>query len=302
MVHGRQLHPLRHDHGLPRLTERVLVTGAAGILGRHLVSALAAAGPTPIAAGHHAEFPVDLRVPELVAALFAETAPDAVIHLAASPPPASRGDAPAELATENVVHPFLNVLELAGPRRVILGSTALVYGRAPPVEGGPLRPTDLYAASRASAEALGVRRAAVRGTPLVRVRPFLVLGPGLSPGSEVGNWLAQSARGASEITTKNLDRERDVLSVSDAVAGFCVLLLHGAPGAVYNLASGTTLPLNAIFSAVCPGAAAVAAGVSTEPPVLSGEATGLRALGWAPRVSVADTLASVSLARRERRR
>lgn len=280
---------------------RVLVTGAGGFLGRHLVDGLRGAGHEVTAAGHDTEWPVDFRLPILVAELFREARPDRVVHLAGSATPVE-ASAPNDVQTENVVHPLLNVLDLAGRRPVIHVSTAEVYGAAPPDEAGPVRPMNLHAAARASAEVLGLRRAAKGGTPLSIVRPCLVLGPGLSPRSEIGGWLARAAAGATEVPTFDLSRVRDILDVHDLVSAFCVLIERGAGGTVYNLAAGRSLALETVFARLCPDARALPAGAAREPARLEPVAGRLSALGWAPTRSIEQTLASVSLRVRERRR
>jgi nucleoside-diphosphate-sugar epimerase len=118
----------------------------------------------------------------------------------------------------------------------------------------------------------------------------------------VGGWLTRAAAGAPGIPTLSLDREVDLLDVRDAVEGFCVLIERGAAGGVYNLASGTTLSMRTLFATLCPGATPVEAATRPEPARLVGEAPALRALGWVPRVPLAETLAAVTVHRRERRR
>jgi len=280
---------------------RVLVTGAGGFLGRHLVDGFRAAGHDVVAAGHDAEWPVDFRLPVLVAELFREARPERIVHLAGSATPIEAG-APSDVQTENVVHPLLNVLDFAGGRPVLHVSSAEVYGSAPPDEAGPVRPMTLHAAARASAEALGLRRAAKGGTPLSIVRPCVVLGPGLSPRSEIGGWLARTGAGATEVPTLDLSRVRDLLDVHDLVSAFCVLIERGAAGTVYNLSADRSLALETVFARLCPHARAVPAGAAREPARLEPVSARLAALGWAPTRTIEQTLASVSLRPRERRR
>ncbi len=275
---------------------RVLVTGAAGFLGRALCAQLEHEGHEVIAAGHDAAFPVDFRLLDLVADLFAETAPDSVVHLAGTSGPEAEDRGPVDVQTENIVHPLLNVLEIAGSRRVLHVSTAAVYGVGSTEESGPLRPTGLYGASRASAEALALRRAAKFGQDLLVARPFFLLGPDLPPNGGGGRWLVDHAAGRQP-RVAGLARERDVLDVRDAARGLYRLLADGSSGFAYNLSSGRTATLGGLVGLLCPGAAPIDVGLEAnrEPACLAGESKRLRELGWEPRIPFEETLASTSL-------
>ncbi len=275
---------------------RVLVTGAAGFLGREVCAALAVAGHDVVASGHDAEFPVDFRLIELVAELFREAQPDVVVHLAGTSRPADLGEGPAELQSENIVHPLLNVLECAGSRRVVHVSAAAVYGAGPPDEAGPLRPNDLYGAARASAEALAGRRAARFEQDFLIVRPFFLLGPAMSTRSEVGGWFADRAAGRS-LAAAGLDLPRDVLDVRDAARGVVTVLAGGAAGKAYNLCSGTHMSPRELVCRLIPGEFALhdTASPGRPAPTRVGASPAAAALGWAPRAPLADTLASVTV-------
>lgn len=257
---------------------RVLVTGGGGFLGRRVVEALGRGGHDAIAAGHDTEHPTEFRLLEQVEDLFTEVRPEAVIHLAGT---ARREDfvrGPAEVRTENVSHPLLNVLELAGRRRVVAVSSAHVWGEGPLGDDASPRPRDLYAAARASAEVMGARRA--QGDFLV-VRPFLLVGEG-APVCELFD--PRSAWHAE-------DTEVDVTDVEDAAAALVQVLEAGGPGRSFTLASGHTRPLRELLAAgrLCAPRPAGAPGAARR---WSAPANALMALGWIPDRSLRQAMST----------
>ncbi|MBM4365148.1 MAG: NAD(P)-dependent oxidoreductase [Deltaproteobacteria bacterium] len=269
---------------------RVLVTGAAGFCGRHLCAALRAQGHEAWAAGHDAAYPVDFRLVELVAELFTEARPELVFHLACTSHPADLQRGPAEVQTENVVHPLLNVLECAGNTRVVLASSAVVYGRGPTTEDSPMRPADLYGAARASAEAMAQRHVQ-RGGDVVVARATGITGPGQHPRFLLAGWAHRYAGGERRIATGNLEFRRDFIDVRDAVEGLVVLAERGERGAAYNLCSGDALPLRELFARLCPGAESTDGDApSREVPVIAASPARAEAQGWQRRYTLGQTL------------
>ena len=273
---------------------RVLVTGAAGFLGQQVCAALAQGGHEVVASGHNAAFPVDFRLIELVAELFREAEPEGVVHLAGTSRAEEPGAGPAELQSENIVHPLLNVLECAGSRRVLHVSSAAVYGAGPTDEAGPLRPDELYGAARASAEALALRRAARFAQDLLIVRPFFVLGPDVPRGGEVAGWFADHAAGRP-IAASGLDQPRDVLDVRDAARGVVAVFEGGVSASASNLCSGNTPTARALLERLFPEFPAVEAPSRRPLRARTGTCPSATALGWTPRITLDETLASVSV-------
>lgn len=278
--------------------KRVLVTGAGGFLGRALVGALTARGAEVVAAGHGAEHGVDFRLPEAVFELVAQARPDAVVHLAGTSRAADHARGPADVQTENVVHPLFNVLDATPRRRVVLVSTAAVYGVGAPDETAPPRPVELWAAARASAERMGLRRAAELGTDLRIVRPFFLLGPDVPVPSEVGSWLRSAERGEL-IQVRGFDILRDVLDVRDAALGIIELLVGGSAGCAYNLVAERPVSTHTIVTRLCPRSELRFDEAGRATPLV-GAGPGLSRLGWAPRIPLEQTFADTALRARER--
>jgi nucleoside-diphosphate-sugar epimerase len=238
---------------------RVLVTGLGGFTGRHLRRELAEAGHEVVGLGLELDDApgqrrVDLADAAAVRAAVAELAPDRVLHLAAVSFVAhERLD---ELYAANVLG-SLHLLEALAalprpPRRVVLASSATVYGDAPAGERGldedtPPAPVNHYAATKLAMEATArVYRAAL---PITVVRPFNYTGPGQAPRFLVPKLVAHAAARAPRIALGNLDVERDFLDVRVVCAAYRRLLTLDAPsGTVVNLCSGVARSLRGILA------------------------------------------------------
>ncbi|SDC12457.1 NAD-dependent epimerase/dehydratase family protein [Nocardioides lianchengensis] len=143
---------------------RVLVTGAAGSIGRVVTVALAARGHevvsldrVPEPDGNETRFhTLDCRDPEAVAAVFAEEHPDAVVHLAGHPDESSLPDALASHVLTTAA--ILDAMVEHDVRRLVLASSNHAVGRTPrrellTVDARP-RPDTFYGVGKVAAEAL----------------------------------------------------------------------------------------------------------------------------------------------------
>lgn len=173
-------------------TKRVLVTGAAGFMGSHLVDALIAAGHLvfgvdDMSGGYwrnihpRSEFiQLDLRQREPTDALIRKVKPEIIFHMAADATEGRSQFTPI-CSTERNYLAYLNVLVPAireGMRKMVLISSMSVYGRqeAPFREEMPRLPEDVYAIAKASMERSTEILAAVHGFQYTIIRPHNVYG------------------------------------------------------------------------------------------------------------------------------
>lgn len=301
---------------------RVLVTGAAGFAGGHLARALLAEGHEvwgTLQAGHAppAEppsvhwVPMELTAAASVADAVERARPERVFHLAAQASVADSLGDPAATWEVNATGTLRLLAALPAGARLLFVSSAEVYGVVPeaaqPIaEPTPLRPANPYAASKAAAE-MAVVEAALghAGVHAVVARSFSHTGPGHDARFALAAFARQLARiGAGleppVLRVGNLDVRRDYLDVRDVVRAYLLLMERGAPGAAYNVASGEPWALGELVAAMV-DLSGTGARVEVDParvravdvPLLSGDASALRALGWEPRIPLRQTLAEL---------
>lgn len=300
---------------------RVLITGAGGFAGGHLVDACMALDwevhgtclpheqPQRGGCTFH---PADLREAAPVAALVATLQPDRIFHLAGQASVAAAWRDPAATLIDNMT-PTLRVLDAvhagAPQARVLVVGSSEEYGMVPveamPVaEEAPLRPVDPYGVSKVGADLLGLQHFLAFGSHVVRVRPFNHIGPGQRRGFVVADFAAQLAaieRGENPpvLRVGNLQSGRDFTDVRDVVQGYILALERGEAGAVYNVCSGAVVRIADLLDLLL-AACTVPVRVEVDParqrpadrPATVGSFAALRqATGWEPRIPLARTLA-----------
>jgi GDP-4-dehydro-6-deoxy-D-mannose reductase len=298
------------------------VTGADGFVGRHLVRRLrqgrhevgAGCRPDspPVHWGDQGITPISLEITDERSIGHAvRFGADAVVHLAAIASNREARDDPGRAWEVNAAGTARLVEALGGRREqsgdpvVLVVSTGEVYGvggPAPRVESDPLLPASPYAASKVGAEIAALEVWRRTGLRVIIARPFTHTGPGQQPRFALPGFVerlrAAKANGDAVVPTGNLDPVRDLLDVRDVVEAYVALLERGTPGEAYNIARGEGRSLAELF-----GTLADLVGVPAEPrpdprfarsrdlPHLVGDSTKLRrATGWAPRLSLDQTL------------
>jgi GDP-4-dehydro-6-deoxy-D-mannose reductase len=278
--------PLARDECLDGPLTRVLITGATGFLGSHLVAQCLADGhdvvgtfrhtppnnrpdsadeitpsTTQVRVGRTSYVRVDLTDPVAVNDLFRETLPEAVVHLAAQSSNSRSWSEPIRTYRDNVVAQAC-VLEACmllnpAPMTIIAGSCD-EYGAASHAtsvpETAPLAPLTPYAVSKAAQDLMARQYFAARQLPALVVRPFLQIGPGRSDTFFSGAFARQiveieMSKRPPVIEVGEIDLIRDMTDVRD-VAKACALLLStdSACGEAFNVCSGSARPVRALLN------------------------------------------------------
>jgi len=302
--------------------KRILVTGASGFVGRHLLPVLRACFPAARLVGVRHGAPlsgwdeaVELPLEDsagLQAAL-AALRPDGLVHLAALSSVGGSFQNPLAVWEVNLGHTLrlAEAVREAWPGcRCVFASTAEVYGLSfqaglPLDEGAPLRPANPYAASKAAAD-LALGEAALRGLRVVRLRPFNHSGAGQAPAFVLPAFARQLARIEAGLQPPvmevgALDRWRDMLDVRDVCRAYALALdrFDALPnGAAINLGTGQPRRIGALLEALLARAARpveIRTGAALLRPTdvirASGDpATARDLLGWTPEHPIEATL------------
>jgi GDP-4-dehydro-6-deoxy-D-mannose reductase len=295
----------------------ILITGAAGFAGSHLLDLLAGGGATITAWHRPGGSPprdasaarwdaVDLLDQAQVDVAMERARPAAVYHCAGAAHVGRAWDSTASTLATNVrgTHHVLRALERIGSRaRVLVPSSALVYapGDQPLAEDQPLRPSSPYGLSKLAQEMLGVKANDVM--PVTIARPFNHFGPRQHPhfvASGFARRIADIERGrwAPEISVGNLEASRDLTDVRDTVRAYQMILERGEPGRPYNVCSGHAITMRELLDRLI-ARARVPVTVKVDParyrpndtPMLVGNPGRLRdELGWSARIPIEQTL------------
>jgi GDP-4-dehydro-6-deoxy-D-mannose reductase len=249
---------------------RILVTGAAGFVGRHLLAFLQGRsnvrvyGVTRFVEGvSEGWFAGDLTEESFVDDVLREVKPNVVIHLAAQSSVADSWRDPRGTVVNNVVAQ-LNLLESivrhAPSARVLTVGSAEEYGHLAPEnlparEDGPLRPDNPYALSKIAQDYLGLQYHLGRHLDVVRIRPFNLFGPGQSDRFAVGSFARQIAEaeaglGEPVLRVGNMTALRDYTDVRDAARAYWAILERGRAGEVYNLGGGGIHSIGEVLDAL----------------------------------------------------
>lgn len=302
----------------------VLVTGAAGFIGSHLVERLVRDGHRVRAfaryngrdeRGHLDELPADvqaalevhrgdLKDPEAVRAAVAGR--EWVFHLGALIAIPYSYQNPYDVVQVNV-NGTAHVLDACRAsdtlERVVLTSTSEVYGtaqRVPIDESHPLQGQSPYAATKIGADALGLSYHRSFGLPVAVLRPFNTFGPRQSARAIVPTIISQ-ALARPVVRLGSLDPRRDLTYVEDTAGAFVSIAgCDDAIGRVVNVGRGSDVTIGELVDRV---AAILGRPIPVEtdparvrPPasevgrLLAGTALAESLWGWRPTISLDEGL------------
>lgn len=302
----------------------VLVTGAAGFAGGHLVTLLRSQGPVEgwYRPGVPPSAPalalpdvtwrgVDLRDAAAVDAAMQALRPAAIYHLAGA---ANQGAAWAQtdLTFElnvRVTHVLLRAVARHAPdARVLVTTSAAIYAPtdAALTEASPIAPATPYGVSKLAQEMLALAAGRDQHLDVVVVRPFNHIGPGQDLGFFAPAFARQLARieagvEAGPMRVGNLTPRRDLSDVRDTVRAYAALVAQGQRGAIYNVCRGEAFPIGELLD-LLRAQVTVPVDVEVDPeklrpvdvPLLLGDHSKLTAVtGWRPEIPMTQTLADI---------
>ncbi|GJM43516.1 MAG: GDP-mannose 4,6-dehydratase [Gemmatimonadota bacterium] len=246
---------------------RILVVGATGFVGGHLLAECRERGDTLSGTFRPGEqlpmgdgvswHGVEVLDSQAMDAALAATRPEGIVYLA--------GQANVALGNRDPVNTFrinaegtlrmLGAMDREAPdARIIVVTSAEVYGvtaqdQMPVKEDAPLSPRTPYGVSKAAADLAAAQASGSGGLDVIRIRPFNHVGPGQRRGFVVPDFASQIAaievgQATPELKVGNLSARRDFTDVRDIVRGYREALDHGKTGEVYNLCSGHSVAID----------------------------------------------------------
>ena len=236
---------------------QAFITGVSGFVGYHLSSCLLDFGwrvsgsdlqPAPEISSF---YQADINDRQLLRRAIQETKPDVIFHLAG----VIKSDTPDKFYQTHVLGTvaLLDAVVDSGLRPIVfIASSSAVYGSGlgsrPITEQFKPRPATHYGVSKLAQELAALHYFTSFGLPVIRVRTFNLLGPGLSPQlacSAFARQIAQAEKNRmlSTILTGNISTRRDFVDVRDAVRAYVLLVERGEAGQAYNVASGQAVAI-----------------------------------------------------------
>jgi UDP-glucuronate 4-epimerase len=261
------------------VTDRVLVTGAAGFIGSHVCEALLARGDEVVGVDNFdAFYPRAVKERNLAglrgtprfrfleADIVRQPLPldgvTVVLHLAARPGVRPSLEDPAAYSETNVTG-TVRVFEAArraGVRRLVFGSSSSVYGNATPApfseDGAAVWPISPYAASKRAGELMAHAFAHLYGMQIVSLRFFTVYGPRQRPDLAIHRFTDLIAQGQPVRMHGDGSSERDYTYITDCVDGVLAALewtarpRSGGVAEAINIGGGARVRLDRLIDVI----------------------------------------------------
>ncbi|MCQ2416405.1 MAG: GDP-mannose 4,6-dehydratase [Oscillospiraceae bacterium] len=307
---------------------KALILGAAGFVGAYAIRQFAqqlgwethaAKMPSETIAADAAALctvhDFDLLDAEGVLVLLQTVQPDYILHLAAQSSVAVSWKNPqltADINIKGTLHLLEAARQLPKMPVVLLVGSSEEYGALTPEQmpvredTQPMRPANIYAVTKMTAEQLGSVYHHAYQLPVICVRAFNHIGPGQSITFAVADFCRQAAEieyGLREpvIYTGNISAKRDFTDVRDIVRAYGMLLQYGKAGEIYNVGSGKAVSLEEIIGLIqhlcrVPFDTKVDAARfrPVDVPIVEADISKLSgAAGWHPEISLEQTIADI---------
>ncbi|USN46720.1 MAG: GDP-mannose 4,6-dehydratase [Pseudobdellovibrionaceae bacterium] len=307
---------------------KVMVTGASGFVGAHLLHRLGEMpGVSVVAMAHDVAdskssaalkwLSLDITNKGQVRSAVSEYKPNVIFHLAAqSHVPTSFAHPEATFQVN--IFGTLNVLEAvkseAPECTVINVGSAAIYGKTFKSgksidEDGALEPLNPYGVSKAASDLLAGQYAASSSVKTIRLRPLNHIGPGQSVDFVVPSFVTQlleikKSGGKGILKVGDLSPERDFLDVRDVVDAYVTIMTKRdqiASGEVFNICSGQSFKIETVLKTLI-DLIGVDVEVVVDPdrlrpvdmPIVSCSSDKLREqLHWTPRYSLEQSLKDI---------
>jgi GDP-4-dehydro-6-deoxy-D-mannose reductase len=242
---------------------KVLVTGAGGFSGRHLISHLRADLSAKISCASVTPrcetgwLFCDMTQKKAVRDLVRQVMPDQIYHLAGL----NTGDYDSDyrvnvLSTKNLLEA---IVEGKGRCRILLVGSSAEYGLVPeednPVkEDRALAPMSVYGLTKVYQTYLMKFYYSFHNLDVVMARSFNLLGRGAPGNLFIGRVYEQieafQAGRTAKIVVGNLENRRDYIPIEQAVGYYALIMQRGKPGEIYNVGSGTSIPIRDILKQI----------------------------------------------------
>ena len=300
---------------------KALIIGAAGFVGKSLLQHLKSTYDWSLYATKLSTETIDIKgiyVEDLdilqlsdIQKLLARIQPDYIFHLAAQSSVALSWKNPQLTVDINIkgsINLFEAVRQLNKQPKILVIGSGEEYGHinlneTPIAEDIPLRPGNIYAATKASQNMIAAIYSKAYSMNIVMVRAFNHIGPGQMPVFVVSDFCKQVAeieaqRRPPMIYVGNLSAQRDFTDVRDVVRAYSLLMLHGHSGETYNVGSGRAISIQTLLDKILRYSSAdISVKISAERlrpidvPVIEADISKLqRVTHWSPEISIDTTL------------
>ena len=307
---------------------KVIVTGGTGMVGSHFMKSYSDEGAEVYGIARNSAssrmaavqdssiIRCDILERDRLMKIFKDIRPDVIIHMAAQ---AFNGDSwNCEYVTHqtnyqgtlNVLYCAKELMDEGCDVEVLLACSSAEYGNITP-EDCPLKedrlltPWTPYGVSKVGVEMLGRQYFLNYGLKVFLPRMFIHVGTGHPPATAIQNFARQLALIKNgvikpEIHVGNLETSRDFIDVRDGVRAMRLLMKNGKPGDPVNICNGVAVKISTILDMLVEISGTDAEVISdkalfrpADEPLLLGDDTKIKALGYERQYSMRQTLEDV---------